>query len=206
MSGDGGKPERHEAKRLSDGGARRGQARVPWAEIRAQYIADPTCSLRSLARQYGPNVTTISRRAKKEKWNELRAAQAAKSDVAQQKATDDLRARAKEQAMRALADVEATRKALTGKMRDHMQTATPPDIVEDTVVHEEEIPAGVSSDGVGGNNPTTVKKGVKRKKLATDSRSVRAVFEFEFRLLSMFINPPRSATTPGEIERVIEID
>ena len=95
---------------------------------------------------------------------------------------------------------------MLGKIGDHMRTETPPDIVEDTVIHEEQVPAMAAKTGAGSaTNAAVVKKGIKRRKVAADSRATRTVLEYEVRLLTLVINPPRAAAA-AELERVIEID
>ena len=46
--------------------------KVPWDEIRAEYISDHTVSFGDLERKYGVSHQAISKRAKKEGWQEYR--------------------------------------------------------------------------------------------------------------------------------------
>lgn len=75
----------------------------PWAEIKKEYLENPDVTLASLERKYGMNHTTISHRATKEGWQQLRNEIAIKSNEKTIDEIVDYRSEINKNAMQALA-------------------------------------------------------------------------------------------------------
>ncbi len=147
--------------------------KIPWDEIRLEYVHDPLVSLRKIARQHGVHHTTVVRRAKKERWEQQRLEFVDElATKHRQKATTKLANLVDKLVRQTLGSTEELRRM----MMEQVRRGAAPEITGDTVVEE--------SRGPGGKRVT---RSLQRHKLTLNDPIVQRVFQREGEILRLLM-------------------